>query len=43
MFTVIIYNVILMGVCMTMGVCALAGLYIMKCDEMTREDMGVKI
>lgn len=43
MFTVIIYNVILIGVCMAMGVCALGGLYIMKCDEMTRENMGVKL
>lgn len=43
MFTVIICNVIIIGVCLTVAVCGLAGMYIMKCDEMTREDMGVKI
>lgn len=43
MFTVIICNVIIIGVALTMGACAMAGLYIMKCDEMTREDMGVRI
>lgn len=43
MFTVIICNAIIIGVSLTIGACATAGLYIMACDEMTREGMGVRI
>lgn len=42
MFT-IICEAIMAVMVLGMAACATAALYIMKCDEMTREEMGVKI
>lgn len=43
MLTIIIGTVIAVIGSLVVGVCAVAGLYIKACDEMTREDMGVRI
>jgi hypothetical protein len=43
MFTVIIYNAIIIAAGIVMATCAAIGLYVMSCDEVTRESMGVRI
>ena len=43
MLTVIICNTVIIMASLLIGTCAMGVLYIMACDEMTREDMGVRI
>ena len=43
MFTVIICNATIIMASLIVAICAIGGLYIMACDEMTREDMGIRI
>lgn len=43
MLTVIICNTVIITACALVAICAAGALYIMACDEMTREDMGVHI
>lgn len=43
MFTVIICNAVIIAASIVMATCAAAGLYVMACDEVTRESMGVHI
>ena len=43
MFTVIVCEAVIGVMGMAMVACAAAGLYIAKCDESVRENMGVRI